>query len=417
MSKRKPNKTGKTVGGPPIINEARLRSTNSQIGNAAQIVGSPGAVVNQSHTTQVQTSLGLNRTDLIVSILLVFAVVTVASRATISPGLPPVVGQLVAGAALAGIVWKFFERVEAMLTDDAKLEIAIWLLGRKKFGPKIQPWPRTLIKVFNQWMGPKHLSWRCFGWSCGISLMIYSGLFVWKLFSGHLEFYSRRLHSEVSSLETLGDYLQARDRFGWLSRLIYRWEEFTPLDLLPLFLIIVVVGDYASLLATRYALRLIRGEKRLSVSGALSFDIGVTCAIAWIICGLNSTFATAWKNANEWDFLRSRFAADSLISFWWKMLGNSIQSFYNPRSWYGIRLQDALQLWFFPAFFSCVWTISYAGSGFLLKFARRFDLGFQWFNSKFDIEKKPLSAIGLVAGSLVALLYWSWATFRHFVPT
>jgi hypothetical protein len=51
----------------------------------------------------------------------------------------------------------------------------------------------------------------------------------------------------------------------------------------------------------------------------------------------------------------------------------------------------------------------YAGSGFLLKAARRFDIGFQWFNRKFDIEKKPLSAIGLVAGALVAVVDWGFA--------
>jgi hypothetical protein len=34
---------------------------------------------------------------------------------------PP--GVLVAGGVLAGIVWKFFERVESVLKDDTKLEI------------------------------------------------------------------------------------------------------------------------------------------------------------------------------------------------------------------------------------------------------------------------------------------------------
>ena len=42
---------------------------------------------------------------------------------------PP--GQLAAGGVLAGIVWKCFERVEAVLTDQTKLEIAgscwIWI--------------------------------------------------------------------------------------------------------------------------------------------------------------------------------------------------------------------------------------------------------------------------------------------------
>ena len=40
---------------------------------------------------------------------------------------PP--GQIAAGGVLAGIVWKFFERVEAVLTDQTKFEIAMWLVG------------------------------------------------------------------------------------------------------------------------------------------------------------------------------------------------------------------------------------------------------------------------------------------------
>ena len=49
----------------------------------------------------------------------------------------------------------------------------------------------------------------------------------------------------------------------------------------------------------------------------------------------------------------------------------------------------------------------YAGAGFILKSAQRFDVSFGWFISKADIEKKPLQSIGLVAGALVAVLYWA----------
>jgi hypothetical protein len=52
---------------------------------------------------------------------------------------PP--GQLAAGGVLAGIVWKFFERVEAVLKDDTKLEIAVWLVDRKKLTATLQNWP------------------------------------------------------------------------------------------------------------------------------------------------------------------------------------------------------------------------------------------------------------------------------------
>jgi hypothetical protein len=47
--------------------------------------------------------------------------------------------------------------------------------------------------------------------------------------------------------------------------------------------------------------------------------------------------------------------------------------------------------------------------------ARHFDIGFGWFNRKFDIEKKPLSAIGLVAGALVAVAYWGFAVGAYLV--
>jgi hypothetical protein len=77
--------------------------------------------------------------------------------------------------------------------------------------------------------------------------------------------------------------------------------------------------------------------------------------------------------------------------------------------------KNFLLLWILPAFFTSIWLWLYAGSGFLLKAARRFDMGFDWFNRKFDIEKKPLQSIGLVAGALVAVTYWTVALIHHFI--
>ncbi len=71
-------------------------------------------------------------------------------------------------------------------------------------------------------------------------------------------------------------------------------------------------------------------------------------------------------------------------------------------------LPVAVSTWI-PAFFTSIWLSLYAASGFLLKAAHRFDMGFQWINRKVDIEKKPLQPIGLVAGALVALVYWTVA--------
>jgi hypothetical protein len=73
----------------------------------------------------------------------------------------------------------------------------------------------------------------------------------------------------------------------------------------------------------------------------------------------------------------------------------------------GYDLSRFWTVWFVSAFFTSIWLWLYAGSGFILKTARRFDVGFEWFNRKFDIEKKPLRSIGLVAGALVAVIYWA----------
>ena len=81
---------------------------------------------------------------------------------------PP--GQLAAGAVLAGIVWKFFERVESVLTDQTKFEIAVWLVGVKA-GEKVEPVAETFINMFDRIFGTKHLSWRCFGRSSLASLV------------------------------------------------------------------------------------------------------------------------------------------------------------------------------------------------------------------------------------------------------
>ena len=118
------------------------------------------------------------------------------------------------------------------------------------------------------------------------------------------------------------------------------------------------------------------------------------------------------------------FVVTGLISYWivmipllpdkhwsFKLLGWS--TFYKEIS--GRWRTDSF-VFVYPAFFTSTWLWLYAGSGFLLKSLGYLDSGFKRFNRICNIEKKPLSAIGLVAGSLVALLYWSWAAFRHFVP-
>ena len=72
-----------------------------------------------------------------------------------------------------------------------------------------------------------------------------------------------------------------------------------------------------------------------------------------------------------------------------------------------------LRLSIIPALTVSIWMWLPTTAGFLLKAARHLDVGFQWFNRRFDVEKKPLQSIGLVASAIIAIGYWGAVIFIH----
>jgi hypothetical protein len=301
---------------------------------------------------------------------------------------PP--GQLTAGAVLAGIVWKFFEKVESVLKDDTKHEIARWLRVRN-FETGIianppKPWPDTFTKVFDRVFGERHFTTKCLLRSFILTIILY-GVFYCVVVvynGGWIEsFTSYTVDVDVppnSSLHFINPHISTT-------------TTYSDLVILPVFLAIAAIGDYLTLLETRVALAVsVRKNKTLVLWVALVADAVVTSATAIFIMHLNIYFQSSFHGYGKWTHY-------------------GLNDFLHPPKFLWFELivgypQDRL-LWFYPAFFTSIWLWLYAASGFLLKAARRFDIAFAWFNRKFDIEKKPLSAIGLVAGALVAVLWWT----------
>jgi hypothetical protein len=281
---------------------------------------------------------------------------------------PP--GQVAAGGVLAGIVWKFFERVEAVLTDQTKLEIAVWLLDRKKLSPSFQSWPDTFAKVFDRVFGTKHLSWKCF-YRCCLASVFLSAV-SWVLF-----------------LSELGWVPSNRSRlYATAGRLLF------------LSVLSNALPDYLSLLESRYALRImVRWTAPALWTAVILGDLLFTAWLSSIAVGLVYWSKNPMLFFIHWPGFIPVFGADVFedFGFSWRSFLYVLESVYSTGGYVLLAL---------PAFFTSIWLWLYAGSGFVLKAARRFDLGFDWFNRKFDIEKKPLQSIGLVAGALVALTYW-----------
>jgi len=292
---------------------------------------------------------------------------------------PP--GQLVAGGVLAGIVWKFFERVEGVLKDETKKEIAVWLLEVKPLSATFQSWPDTFAKVFDRMFGTKHVSWNCFFRSCAASLCV------------------------IALVLVIGYSGLRRDL--WLQTLV---------ELLVAIPFACILPDYVALLSTR----IILSQMRRTASG-----------VVWILwLGVDSLF-TLWVA----QIAANLFLPLSFVGFdlywhrgfqesWGEVLRipgeilsadplSAIVRLIDPIT-AGSALIDASRLFLFPALFTSTWLVLFAGSGFLLKAARRFDLAFQWFNRRFDIEHKPLSSIGLVLTCInQSKRIWAWTGGRR----
>jgi hypothetical protein len=160
-----------------------------------------------------------------------------------------------------------------------------------------------------------------------------------------------------------------------------------------------ILVDYVSLWKTRSLIDLGRNVKQLSLHCLfLIVDIIGTFILAIcaaIIGGFIASFITSPKFAPDpLDYAVQNMRS---ILFDFKTVLPSLR-------W------TIIIVWFIPAFFGRLWLITYVTCGLLLKLARRLDIGFSWFNRRFDVENHPLQCIGLIAATCLTLGYWILAT-------
>jgi len=270
---------------------------------------------------------------------------------------PPV--QFVAGSALAGVVWAMSGRVDAVLADNTKVEVAVWLLEREKkaegLNAKAHNWPSTFASIFDTIFGERHLTLRCFRRSCLVSAC---GVVLMFLLWGVLH----------------------PDKFI----AYFRSNPYPLIEYIPKFLFVSVLPDYISLLKSRFFIRFMGKANSLTIALLILLDFGVTLAIAvGTFLLYDYAFISAERRKDDLQLLHEGPTLDS-----------------RP----GMAPLSAV---LYPAFFTTIWVTLYGMSGLALKLERRMGRGLGWFNRRFDIEKKPVQSIGLVAGLLVALAYWT----------
>jgi hypothetical protein len=267
---------------------------------------------------------------------------------------PP--GQLAAGGVLAGIVWKFFERVEAVLNEDTKLEIAVWLLDQKA-APHFDKWVGGVLTIFFSICGTEN-----------------------AVFPSHSGVLRRRIRASLF----MG---------------VACWIPCT----MP-----VVYDLYTK------------------TKGVICSYTIVALVAAIFLCSTVAFFSLGWCNVARYRIYISKHFFLPVVTlllmigfivpvlmFRIMMFGHFISGIATTET-----LAQCLLRWWLSAGFSIILVSLWLGlstlAGMILKAACRFDRAFRWFKAHFDIEKKPLQSIGLVAGSLFAMAYWTGTLTNRF---
>jgi hypothetical protein len=238
-----------------------------------------------------------------------------------------VVTQIGVGLGLFYAVVKFFDTVGDRLNEDTKLEIAVRLLDVGT-GVRFAHWPETFLSIFDRVFGTRHLTLRCFFRSATASLLALLLLCSVYLTIGRLPPFYNHL------LVAYGLKLHFKDKW--------------PVILIGL-LTANIFPDYISLLVSRYLLAFLRHPRSTWVIIASGVAlIGAVSGIAFI--GMVTTerlgvaFLSMRPHLSNWrqDELQ-QLMADIRIQDW---------------SFLFKELRAARWLWFYPAYFTCVWFLA-----------------------------------------------------------
>jgi hypothetical protein len=306
---------------------------------------------------------------------------------------PDVVGALLTvtfGIAIYYGVQKFFKDLEEKLSEDTRLRVTVWLLDAKAHD-LVEPWPRTLGRLFDRVFGTSHFSWQCFRRSCLASLIAVGivAAYIAVPTAVNLLFKGHGTSQVVIPAQAPRPAVSMIAGFAML--------------LAPVVVSIFVanlIPDYISLLETRWALRRMQVTTSIVVQAViLAIDFAVTAVLATIatVLGLVTVVIIA--------YLPSAMTRDPLNKLLLKVLGNVL-----------VLLPSLLYryIWFYPAFLTSIWTWLYVASGLVVRGARRVDILLALGNRLLDVEHKPLQAIGLIAALICTVLYWA-VSILHFL--
>ena len=282
--------------------------------------------------------------------------------------------------AVAVGVAKAFDWFDGLISDDSR--VALWIyLADLPTDERIDSWATIFPKLIDKVFGERALSIKFFLRSCIASLLAVTACYLLYLRTHYVA-------PEMAMFEGMGF------PHGWT---LIRTDSFRVVTYYAIFL--NLVPDYCSLLVSRTIVQLMSKVSSSAVILCLLVtDLILTCSLSFIVIEEGFPFVLSQLSsliAHELWLVNSPFSV---------ILYMSEYSRIDPISL--LRMGDSF-VWvcFFSAFFTSVWVWLYVLSIFFIKIAHKLRPLWLKMLPYLDIEKKPMQAIGRIAGIIAGIGY------------
>ena len=270
---------------------------------------------------------------------------------------------------VVGLVSLFQKGGEAMTKESQEL-VQDWLLQTDRVN-QLSNWPDSFKSLFDAVFTEHHFSWTCFYRSA-----LASAIVVTVFLLGMVGFGATTLRDIA---------LEATDSvfIGFLSGI-------------GLVVVINSVLDYISLFQTRWVIEyMARTSSTAAHSGFLMLDAILTASILVLsIGGTQITLATLGGGLEDTSVLRALFILMPEILY------NLVVEGGNP-----------LRAIVFSTFLTSIWLWLYAIAGVTMRSAIPLFRGVDWMSKFFDVENRPVQALGLMLAVLTTGVFLISAPF------
>lgn len=267
----------------------------------------------------------------------------------------------------SGAIWKFFEKVESVVSEDGKLKVSNWLRGLEPAAIFII-WGKTFETAFDSVFSTRHFSWRCIRHSCIASILsVIAVSLIWGILRP----------AEFMSFLTGGEMQDA-------------WFVF------PLFLLFTnIVPDYFSIMESRWVIKCIsQSHSPVRVTLWLLADLVATAVIALV------AFSTVFAIYIE-------YAIGLFSQGLWSEFLTGITLIVE----YGLTLRSLEHedltpgVFFYSTFFTSVWVLLHSSSVFLMRFSQMIGTASSALKIILNIDQKPFLSVASIMIMVVTALH------------